>query len=220
MVALRVKAEIDLAVGSDVAHKALASLADCQGRGELAAVEKPEAGIVNDRVVTEGRFAGDEERDFVADLEGSRGVVEVALQARGGDDAFGLVVDKNTYDHGFADLHATVLFGVGKEQILSQAPVEKGPHTRVDFLHFQCGEVADGGEWFARCRDETILGIPIDEYLQHIAGSCTFGNGIARQEDFAEFPAIEEKPGAGVFEDSEAIEFSEKRHGEVLSFRN
>jgi hypothetical protein len=82
----------------------------------------------------------------------------------------------------------------------------------VDFPDLQCGEVADGSKWLERGRDETVLGIPIDEHLQHIARSGAFWNGIARQEDFAEFPAIEEKPGAGVFEDSEAIEFSEKRH--------
>lgn len=213
LVALRVEPEVDLAIGADGAHEAFAALADLERYGEFGSVEEPEAGIVDNGVVTEGRLAGDEERDFVAGFEGRRGMVDVALQPRGGDDAFGLVVDENIHDHGVADLHAALLLGIRQEKILAQTPVQEGTHARVDFPNLQRGEVADSGEWLEGGCDEAVLGIPIDEHLQHIAGGGTFWNGIARQEDFTEFPAIEKKPGAGVFKDSEVVEFSEKRHG-------
>ncbi len=61
LVALRVEAEINLAIGADGAHEAFAALADLERCGEFGAIEEPEAGIVDNRVVTEWRLAGDEE---------------------------------------------------------------------------------------------------------------------------------------------------------------
>ena len=78
----------------------------------------------------------------------------------------------------------------------------------MDFRDLQRGEIAHRSERLERGCDESVLGIAIDENLKHIAGSGPFRNGIARQEDFAEFSAIEEQPGAGVFKDSESIDFS------------
>ncbi len=119
-------------------------------------------------------------------------MVEVAQQACSGDDTFGLVVDENIHDHSVADLHAALLLRIRQKKILSQPPVEEGAHARVDFRDLQRGEIADSGEWLESRRDESVLGITIDEHLQHIAGSGTFRNGIPRQEDLAEFPAIKE----------------------------
>ena len=119
-------------------------------------------------------------------------VVDVPFQTRGGDDAFGLVVDKNIHDHYVAHLHAAFLLGIRKKQIFSKSPVEEGSHARVDFCDLQRGEIADSGERLERGRDKAVFRIAIDEYLEHIAGAGTFRNGIPRQEDFAEFATIEE----------------------------
>ncbi len=192
MIALRVEAEVDLAVGADGAHEALAALADVERCGEFAAVEKPEAGVVDDGVVAEGRLAGDEEGDFVAGFIGWRRVVDVPFQASGGDDALGLVVDENINDHCVTDSHAPLLLRIRKKQIFSKPPVEERSHARVDFRDLQRGEIADRGKRLARGRDETVFGIAIDENLQHIAGTGAFRNGIPRQQDFSEFPAIQE----------------------------
>ena len=119
-------------------------------------------------------------------------MVDVPFQASGGDDALGLVVDKNIDDHCVADLHAALLLCIRQEEIFSESPVEKGSHAWVDLCDLQCGEIADSRERLARCRDKAVLGITIDENLQHIAGPGTFRNGISRQEDLTEFPAIKE----------------------------
>ena len=192
LIALLVEAEVDLAVGADGTDEAFAALADLERRGEFAAVEEPEAGVVDDGVVAEGCLAGDEERDFVAGFVGWRRLVDMPFQASGGDDALGLVVDENIHDHRVADLHAPFLLGIRKKQIFSKSPFEEGSHARVDFRDLQRGEIADRSEWLERGGNESVLGIAIDENLQHIAGSGPFRNGIPRQEDFAEFATIEE----------------------------
>jgi hypothetical protein len=88
-------------------------------------------------------------------------------------------------------LHAAFLLGIRKKQIFSKSPVEEGSHARVDLRDLQRSEVADSGERLERGRNETVLGISIDENLQNIAGAGTFWDGIPWQEDFSEFPAIE-----------------------------
>ena len=61
----------------------------------------------------------------------------------------------------------------------------------MDFRDIQRREVANCGQWLECGCDETVFGIAIDEYFQNIAGTGTFRNGIPRQEDFAEFAAIQ-----------------------------
>jgi hypothetical protein len=50
-------------------------------------------------------------------------VVGVGQEARGGDDAFGLIIDENKHHNGLAFFDATLLLGDGEEEVFAKAPI-------------------------------------------------------------------------------------------------
>ena len=86
----------------------------------------------------------------------------------------------------------------------------------MGFPNDERGEVANLGEGLEGCANEAVFGVAIEENLEFISGGGAFGDGVTRQEDFAQFAPVEIQTGAGVLQDGQAIEFSKDGHFENL----
>src|SRR5690606_1798106 len=94
-----------------------------------------------DRLEAHVRGVGYQQVDFLANLVGRGGLVQVTVEPCGGGDALAAFVEKHMHDAVVAHLQRTFFFGVRQEQVFGQSPVEKQTDA-VDINIFQAGEFA------------------------------------------------------------------------------
>ncbi|MNP05017.1 hypothetical protein D3C76_969570 [compost metagenome] len=139
--------------------------------------------------------------DFLAAAVVRRGVVEVAVEARGGGDAAGAFVEVDVDHAVVADLQRALLFRVRQQQVLGQAPVEEQADA-VDLDHLQAGETADLHPGLLGGGDHPVLAVEVDEDVQPVAlfRRLVLGHVALGQENLAVRTAVQVQPEVGVLD--------------------
>ena len=139
--ARRVQAEVDLAIGPDDGDVAFECLPGLELLEDIIGENQTAVGAIDDRLVPEISLAEGDEVDRLAWMKLVGCLVHVPGDARGGDQAPGLVIDHDVGDVMSADFHADFLFAERDHEILGETPVEKCPDAR-DGDAFESGKLA------------------------------------------------------------------------------
>ena len=137
----------------------------------------------------------------------------MAPQPGAGDEAIALRIQHDVDNHGVADADATLLLGIGQQQVLGQAPVEEGAGAGMQVDDAQGGEIAGHGQRTLGGGDQAILGIAVDKDLEgRVRGRA--GRHLAHgQQDLAMFTAVEVGPVRGTADHRQHVESAERGHG-------
>lgn len=133
--------------------------------------------------------------DRLADAVARRQVVQLPVQARGGGDAVGALVQVDVDHAVVADLQRTLLFRMRQQQVLGQAPVEEQADP-VDLHDLQAGETADLDLGRLGGGDQAVVAVQVDEHVEpvaHFAGLVLRHIALG-QEDLAVLGTVEIEP--------------------------
>jgi len=104
------------------------------------------------------------------------------------------------------------LFIMMQQQIFRQPPVQEGTDARVDADDFEAGDLPNDRQRSLRGGDEAVLGIEVHEDIQLVAGLEVARDVAARQENLAQFAAVQVKPGRGFTDDGKFIALTDDCH--------
>ena len=172
-------------------------LAGGEGDADFGVVEEPAGDVVDGGFVAEGGFCGDDEVYGVAGFVVSGVVVEVAVEAHGGDEAIGAWVDVDVDDDGVAWGDVAGLFADGEEEVFIETPVEPRADAWGVVGDLEACELAGHDEGRAGGGDGTAFGVEVEEDFEFVAGGGVLGWGVGWEEDLAEAAAVEEETVGG-----------------------
>ena len=109
-------------------------------------------------------------------------------------------------------MHRFLLLAARHEQVLGQAPVEKGADA-ADADDAQVGAFADPGLRDFRGRDDPVLGIVAEENLDPVANLPAGVDVAFRQQHLAELFGVEKQSDTALPGNDQLIETTEIRHG-------
>ena len=93
------------------------------------------------------------------------------------------LVDIEGCQHLFSGLYLAGLLLKGQEQILLQSPVQES--TYFPYLYYsEQSHLSHTQLRGSRRRDQTVTGIPVQEYFQFISDLCSFRHLLRRQQHF------------------------------------
>ncbi len=196
----RVEGEVDLSVRTTVGDVGGEFFAGLEFLKNLIEEEEAGVGVLDDGFVAEVGFGEDDDVDFFAAAPRWRGFVEVAGQARAGDEATAFLIDEDVDEIGFAGFHPGFLFAEGDEEVFRQAPVEEGSGAG-DIEAFEPGELAGHGFRLLERGDRPVIGIVVEEDIDEGADGPVGGHFTAGQEDFTEVSRVEIDAESGFAED-------------------
>lgn len=208
-----VEEEVELAVGakgSDVGGEFLPHIE----RGcEIGVIEEAGVGTIhNDRVAERG-LAEDEGLNGLAGGKGRQLTAEVLIEARGGNDAVAFGIEMDIDHDAIPGADRFTLFPERKEEVLGQAPVEKGTDLAVHTDDGEKGKLTDHSLRRGGGGDEAILRVAIEKDVNGVVGIEPGGRSLARgEENLTTLPGIEIVAVNGFPRDGEGVALADGDH--------
>lgn len=191
----RLQAKGDLAVRAQFLDVALFAHAAAEELERLVLVDQAPVLALDDRLEAHLGTLHHQQVDRLADAVARRQVVQLPVQARGGGDAVGALVQVDVDHAVVADLQRTLLFRMRQQQVLGQAPVEEQADP-VDLHDLQAGETADLDLGRLGGGDQAVVAVQVDEHVEpvtHFAGLVLRHIALG-QEDLAVLGTVEIEP--------------------------
>jgi len=136
----------------------------------------------------------------------------VAFPSGTGDNALRFFIDVDEYDNDILGINPMRLLAIGEEEILRQAPVQKGSDGGMNAGHLKRGKFANDSPRNPGCCDEAVLGVAIQENVNAVPNLCAIWDRISREENFPQFASVEIQSRPGILQDRERIAFSKNGH--------
>lgn len=209
----RVEEEVELAVGANGTDVGGELLSHIERGSEIGMIEKAGVGAIHNDRAAEGSPAEDEGLDGLAGGEGRLLAAEVLIEAGGGDDAVAFGIEMDIDHDAIPGANGLALFPKRKEEVLGQAPIEKGADLAIHTDDGKEGKLTDHGLGRGGGGDKAILGITVEKDVNGVVGIEPGGRSLARgQENLTALSGIEVVAVNGFPRDGESVALADGDH--------